>query len=157
MSTPSHQLHWSTLACGTHPRVLDVNTNKHILCVTIVYVYCEHGWKWSMYINRKQTFMRKKRQHHSSCAYLWLRIYEYKLKNIKTKTKLCWTPPSQWYPFSWHVRLGRDPRTHTDTQRWEEGLFDKLTKASRGFLISGMGQLGIGSWRLTQLPRFTEK
>lgn len=27
-----------------------------------------------------------------------------------------------------------------------EGLVDKLTQASRGFLISGRGQVGIGCW-----------
>lgn len=35
---------------------------------------------------------------------------------------------------------------HTETRVWGEGLVDKLAEASRGFLISGRGQVGIGRW-----------
>lgn len=50
------------------------------------------------------------------------------------------------------------PRSSTHARRKQgEGLVDKLTQASRGFLISGPGQVALGVGPLTQRPRITEK
>lgn len=56
--------------------------------------------------------------------------------NVKAASKAHVCYPAHMFPqCSTHAR-----------GRWGEGLVDKLTQASRGFLISGPGQVGIGCW-----------
>lgn len=66
--------------------------------------------------------------------------------------------PSQWRLFSPCVPSDRHVQTRLGQHRSEgRGFLTSWPKASRGFLISGAGQLGIGCWPLTQRPRLTEK
>lgn len=92
-----------------------------------------------------------------TCPHLSPRMCEYKQYN-KSSLDHMFFPPISVKSIQPTCSLWQ-ACTHTlrKTQRWGEGLSDKLTKASRGFLISGAGQLGIGRWLLTQRPRLTEK
>lgn len=69
----------------------------------------------------------------------FLHTYNQEHVNINTAIHSSLEPTS---PPSPHVSSVQ----HTETRDWGEGLVDKLAEASRGFLISGWGQVGIGRW-----------